>query len=339
MNPLPFKTQRRLSFFWSATVLVTGLLFGAICESRAGLKIHLTFLPGSPPTNMVGGGTLESIAAVAAKHWEQAFPDPTDTWDVYLDVRWTNLTIRGQFELFTQGGEPHREQTGEILFNNTGGFLFFADPTPEDNCEYQTYSEYTGDLGGGQMNIGRVCSDATGDAAGRHDLLSLVEHEIGHALGMSQFNTEFTNQVPGNALQIESPFPYAGTYAFMSTDHLTESDVLMHPRGEPGFRVLISDLDIVAEAQLSSFYVPTLNPARRAPEITRVAITGSTLALSGTNGPSYGSYILLGSTNVALPVSQWSSVGTNAFDCMGNFSVSALMVDTNAGRQFFQVKQ
>ena len=225
------------------------------------------------------------------------------------------------------------------MFNNTGEVLLFADPTPEDNCEYQTYTESAGDLGGGEMNVGRVCSGATGDAADRHDLLSLVEHEIGHALGMSQFNTEFMRQVPGNALQIEPPFPYAGTYAFMTTDHLAENDVLMHPRGEPGFRVLISDLDIVAEAQLSDFVRPTLNPARRAPYITSLSITGSTLNLQGTNGPSYGSYVVLGSTNLALPISQWDRVWTNTFGCQGSFNLSAWVADTNVAGRYYRVSQ
>lgn len=45
-----------------------------------------------------------------------------------------------------------------------------------------------------------------------------------------------------------------------------------------------------------------------------------TFAFSGTNGVPGWNYSILESTNPALPVTRWQSVGTNSFDTNGNFS-------------------
>ena len=55
------------------------------------------------------------------------------------------------------------------------------------------------------MVISRVYSGATGDAAGRVDLLSIAEHELGHALGLS-----FDNSGASTPIIITAPRPFAG---------------------------------------------------------------------------------------------------------------------------------
>jgi autotransporter-associated beta strand protein len=56
------------------------------------------------------------------------------------------------------------------------------------------------------------------------------------------------------------------------------------------------------------------------PHITSVSLSGTTLTISGTNGAVGGQYVLLGSTNVARPLSQWTPLLTNTFDVSGNFT-------------------
>jgi autotransporter-associated beta strand protein len=58
------------------------------------------------------------------------------------------------------------------------------------------------------------------------------------------------------------------------------------------------------------------------------------ITLNGTNGIPSGSFTVLTSTNVALPLSNWTSVLTGAFDGSGNFSGS-VPVDPSLPRQFF----
>jgi hypothetical protein len=72
------------------------------------------------------------------------------------------------------------------------------------------------------------------------------------------------------------------------------------------------------------------------PVINSVMVSGGSLIFSGTNGSHGGSYYVLTSTNVALPLSNWTSIATNTFEPTGTFSV------TNAvgaiPKQFFVIQ-
>lgn len=50
-----------------------------------------------------------------------------------------------------------------------------------------------------------------------------------------------------------------------------------------------------------------------------VTLSGGNLILSGTGGAANGSFVVLGSTNVAAPLMNWLPVSTNPFDANGNF--------------------
>ncbi len=56
------------------------------------------------------------------------------------------------------------------------------------------------------------------------------------------------------------------------------------------------------------------------PDISSIQFNGSNLILSGSNGPPLETYYMLATTNLALPISQWTILSTNAFDASGNFS-------------------
>jgi hypothetical protein len=213
---------------------------------------------------MRGGGNLEDIFNVAADMWERAFSDPGDPWTVEITYKWQSLTptTLGEFILDEQGGTPHRIQSGEIHFNNSSTVnLLFADPTPLDSSEYRTYTDYSQDLGGGTINTGRIYSDATGDAEDRFDLLQLALHEIGHGLGLHNDNLEYLRQIPGDTLTITSPRPHAGTTIHIAAGHISQlyhSTPLMVSLALEGQRVLMSGVDILTEAQLSTFNNPNL---------------------------------------------------------------------------------
>ncbi|MGD0261605.1 MAG: autotransporter-associated beta strand repeat-containing protein [Verrucomicrobiota bacterium] len=69
------------------------------------------------------------------------------------------------------------------------------------------------------------------------------------------------------------------------------------------------------------------------PAINSVTLSGANLIFSGTNGSDSGTYHVLTSTNVALPLSNWTSIATGAFSLTGAFSVTNA-VGVNPSRFF-----
>jgi hypothetical protein len=51
-----------------------------------------------------------------------------------------------------------------------------------------------------------------------------------------------------------------------------------------------------------------------------VNFNGSALVMTGSNGNPGASYYLLATTNLALPIMNWTVLSTNTFDGAGNFS-------------------
>jgi hypothetical protein len=72
-----------------------------------------------------------------------------------------------------------------------------------------------------------------------------------------------------------------------------------------------------------------------APTITHIAVNGPTLTFSATNGPANGTFVLLQSADITLPLAQWSPVFTNSFDGNGGVTLSTNVVSPNNSRQFY----
>ena len=56
--------------------------------------------------------------------------------------------------------------------------------------------------------------------------------------------------------------------------------------------------------------------------VLAIALTPTTLELSSSGGPAGNAGWILSSTNLALPLSQWQHLATNAFDNNGNILFS-----------------
>ncbi|HXU79352.1 MAG TPA: autotransporter-associated beta strand repeat-containing protein [Methylomirabilota bacterium] len=70
------------------------------------------------------------------------------------------------------------------------------------------------------------------------------------------------------------------------------------------------------------------------PTTTSVSLQGGNLVFSGTNGYAGGNFYVLSSTNVALPLSNWTAIASGNFDLAGNFTFSA-PVDPAKPQQYF----
>lgn len=217
---------------------------------------------GSPPSNAVGGGDLETIFNVAADWWEAAIVDPGYTLTLTYD--WTPLaSVKANHILLTQGGTPHRETSAKVNFDNDESFVWYLDPTPWNDDEFIGYQESTLDLGGGPINVERRFTGATGAALGAFDLLQTALHEIGHALGMSGANLAYHAAVNDGFIEIEAGLPFAGTSLPVSGAHFSDAlaETLMWGGGLPAnSRRYFSEADILAMVQISQFDNFNLNP-------------------------------------------------------------------------------
>jgi autotransporter-associated beta strand protein len=76
------------------------------------------------------------------------------------------------------------------------------------------------------------------------------------------------------------------------------------------------------------------SPAKQA-VITGISVSGNTLTITATNGASGGQYVVLESTNLLVPVSQWTPVFTNNFNGSGNLNVSTNVVSASNVQVFY----
>ncbi len=268
-------TERKtMKVFEKAAVIAIFMILVNVPGASA-QSIVATFLDGQAPENASGGGNLVEIVSEAIRIWESAYANPVRL-DLYFG--WAPVGDAGTHTLLSQGGDPNRETTGMILFDNSGSVSYYLDPTPEFHEEYRRRTEEFQDLGGGFINSALIFSGPTGEAVDRIDLLSVALHEIGHALGMSMDNIAFMEKCADGSLTITEEHDYAGTIiplAFNNSgvtshfdlDSVTYGSVMGGVNFEE--RRLPSELDILANAQLSGFeiYVPErterINPRGR----------------------------------------------------------------------------
>jgi hypothetical protein len=65
-------------------------------------------------------------------------------------------------------------------------------------------------------------------------------------------------------------------------------------------------------------------------------LSGSNLVLNGNNGQSGSTYYVLTSTNLLLPLNQWTRVATNVLSASGDFTATVTnTVTSGAGQQFY----
>ena len=82
--------------------------------------------------------------------------------------------------------------------------------------------------------------------------------------------------------------------------------------------------------------VQVMPPAPPRPGITNLSLSGLNVVLNGTNGQSGRTYNTLMSTNVSLPVNQWTLVGISSLSADGDFSITATnAVSPNYSAEFF----
>jgi len=77
--------------------------------------------------------------------------------------------------------------------------------------------------------------------------------------------------------------------------------------------------------------VPTL------PVVNPPVLSGGNLVLSGTGGQAGAGYTVLSTTNVALPLADWTTNSTGTFDGSGNFS-NGVPVNVSQPTEFLLIR-
>lgn len=188
-------------------------LAGAACAFTAAIAAHapaitinVNYDPTQPgavdPAFDLFGAQLTPIVNYAASFYEDVFEDVDHT--ITLTFWYTDLPDNqlGNHDNLTDDANG-REQTGTLRFDlqNTSGVArtYFYDATPGDNAEYAMAQTFWEDLSSAQQQnfynaggsapdtfeVGYFGAAASGPASAGIDMLTLVLHEMGHALGMS----------------------------------------------------------------------------------------------------------------------------------------------------------
>jgi hypothetical protein len=275
---------------FAAKIILTVLIATCLLPCRAlSLTLITHYIGGNAPADVTGGGSLSDIVNAAARIWESAYSDPA-TVTIYFG--WAPTGDAGTHSLLEQGGIPTREIAGLILFDNSGAARFYLDPTPDQNEEYQSRTDHYQDLGGGRVNAARLFSAPSGAAAGRVDLLSVVLHEMGHALGMCAANEAFMAEAGKGSICIEAGLPFAGTEIPLAINRAgitSHFDVLKVVYGSlmagiaSDERRLPADLDILADAQVSGWSIA----GAEAPTIGATRLLRTHNTVRGDAGPAF----------------------------------------------------
>ena len=73
------------------------------------------------------------------------------------------------------------------------------------------------------------------------------------------------------------------------------------------------------------------------PVVTQALMSGGSFIFSGTNGTANADYHVLASTDVTLPVAQWTEIASDVFDINGNFAITN-PVSPSLPQQFYRIR-
>jgi hypothetical protein len=197
-----------------------------------------------------------------------------------------------------------------------------------------------------QLNLSRESTVAT-----KGDLLSTVCHEMDEVLGMSSgLDSASPDPFPQDLFRYSSigarSYTSSGDDAYFSIDGTNLLVRCNQSSGEDYGDWWVGGAHTARVQDASATNGKTPNPNVElialdvigytlvplpAPVITGITVAGSQVTLTGTNGIAVNNYVVLASTNIATPLSQWLTLSTNFLNNTGPFT---FVVPNAAGPSF-----
>lgn len=183
-----------------------------------------------------------------------------------------------------------------------------------------------------QTNYGAITAQS-----GTLGLLSMVLEPSG------SLNVGINNQTNNGIIGISTNVVLAGAFnvtlnnGFVPTNGSTFT-VLIYPAATGAFNSLGLPSNVTWQSTYGATnFTLTVSGANAILHIAQPSRSGTNLIFNGTGGAAGGQYVVLTSTNAALPVTNWTALATNSFDGAGNFSFTN-PVSPAQPRQFFILK-
>ena len=135
-------------------------------------------------------------------------------------------------------------------------------------------------------------------------------------------------------VNLGSPLTNGSSFKLFSASSYSGSFATITP-ATPGSGLAWNTNALTTTGTISVVATATPQPVH----ITSISVSGTTLNISATNGVHGGQYVLLGTTNVAKPLSQWTPIMTNNFNGSGNLNLSTNIINPAVPRQFYIISQ
>jgi hypothetical protein len=164
------------------------------------------------------------------------------------------------------------------------------------------------------------------------------------SIGPNQFTAGANPNAFGTLVVLDTPYVYQGGDLMMQFTHTgsdSASTILLDTvtNGTPGyatsFRALSASTFGAASGTANA--AVTIVEIMFTPTITQtIARSGNQVIINGAGGMAGATYRILGTTNVALPLAQWTPIFTNQFGAGGSFSYTNV-IQPNRRSQYFRV--
>ena len=228
-----------------------------------GIAALVLCLPGSAASAIIATYTnvdapAQAVVDTAIGFWEDLLPDSFE-FKISVERAFLGGTLAFASDFVEASGLPI--SASMTIDDGSGGVPWFVDDTPDDDVEFRR-----------GRNPFHAVANRDGAADGAFDLLSVVEHELAHALGFSRFYSAFAAHLvdneDGNRDYVGSTVTARLTGLGGGTHILPEAHPfdLLNPELQPGHRLSPSPLDLALLRDAFGYSLAPARPLQTVPE-------------------------------------------------------------------------